>query len=61
MVLLVCVCALHVDIIASRVVDPADIPSERCMYGDTNCVFPIGIHGEGDERIYPLGRIPTGW
>ena len=59
MVLIVYVCDLCAVITASGVVGPTGIPNSPCTYGDPNWVFPIGICGEGSERIYLLVRLPT--
>ena len=58
-VLLVCVFALCAGILDFRAVGSTGIPSVRFPSVDSHCVSPIGIHGKGDERIYPRGIIPT--
>ena len=58
-VLLVCVFALCAGILDFRAVGSTGIPSVRFPSVDSHCVSPIGIHGKGDEQIYPLGIIPT--
>ena len=50
---------MYVDILAFHVIVPTVIHSSCCLSIDSHCMFPIGICGKGEKRIYLIKRIPT--